>query len=207
MKNLVIVVTAVLIAISSCSTGRSVKPIEFKNRLLIAVADFQNITKDPEYDELLEPFNGNFIFALQKTQCFRLVERKRLQDLLKEHQLNMTGLTDFSKSQEIGKLLGVDAILMGNLVAVNHRSEVSKAGIAKMETEYINVILDARIVSIKTGEILASAKSESSFKNTFKSLGDLKTGEKADKRLLVKQVIDKAADEISRELAVQISNM
>ena len=204
MKKFIILVLLSSAINLACSSGQKTGSIPFKDRLLVAVTDFQNLSGDKQYTSLLEPFNGNFIVALQKTQCFRLIERKRLNSLLNEHKLKMSGLIDPGKSAEIGKLLGIDAVLVGNLTSVNYNSDTKKAGIAKTETEYIDVTVDARIVLIQTGEILASAKSHSYFENTFRSIGKVTTGEKADLKLFVKQAIDTAADEIAEDLANQI---
>ncbi|MBN2041700.1 MAG: hypothetical protein JW864_16810 [Spirochaetes bacterium] len=206
MNKITLIFFPLLLLSISCSSGNNAKTIPLKDRLLIAVTEFQNLTGDRQYNSLLDPFNGNFVFALQKTQCFRLIERKRLNALLREHKLKMSGLVDPEKSAEIGKLLGIDAVLVGNLAAVNYTSDKSKAGIAETVTEYIEIIINARIVSVQTGEILASGKSLSSFENTFRSIGKVTTGEKADLKLFVKQAMDKAADEIAQELANQVRN-
>lgn len=115
----------------------------------------------------MESLSGNLIFELKATQSFRLIERQRLQSLLKEVYFFMTGLIDPMKTREIGKLLGVDAILFVNLSSVNYLSKKSSSGFAKSETETIEVSMDARFVKVETGEILSASRIVTQYTNIY----------------------------------------
>ncbi len=50
---------------------------------------------------------------------FQLVERKKLEDLLKEHQLNLTGMVDTTDAIKAGKLIGARILIFGRAFAVD----------------------------------------------------------------------------------------
>ena len=89
----------------------------------VAVVDFQ----DPS-SRNLGPAIGNVLVSQLATQGFyQLVERDRIQEVMKEHAFNLTGAIDPTTVKELGGLLGVDAIISGEIlsydVETTHRYE------------------------------------------------------------------------------------
>jgi curli biogenesis system outer membrane secretion channel CsgG len=199
-----------LIFLTSCGSSsvavKQITPVSFEKRIMIAVGDIQNHTDNRKYDSFMESLSGNLIYELQTTQCFRLIERQRLQSLLKEVNLSMTGLVDPTKTREVGRLLGVDAILFVNLASVNYSSKKSSTGFAKSETETIEVSMDARLVKVETGEILSASRSVTPYKNMFSSFAMMKNGEKADVDSAVVKCIDESVKTLVNDIAWQVSN-
>ncbi|MBI2361927.1 MAG: hypothetical protein HYV15_00870 [Elusimicrobia bacterium] len=72
---------------------------------------------------------------------FILVERTSLQQILSEHRLAATGAVDARKAQEIGRLLGADALVVGTVVGVGRSLE-----------------LEARVVDVASGKVLAASQ-------------------------------------------------
>lgn len=70
-----------------------------------------------------------------------LVEREQLNRVIEELALGQTGIIDESQSVEVGKVLGVDALILGS---------VSDAG-----AQYR---VNAKVVSVSTGEVAATAQ-------------------------------------------------
>jgi TolB-like protein len=104
--------------------------------LRVAVTDFpdlQGITSDlGRY--IAERLTTRLSAQVQK---FRVVERRRLTQVLGELGFTMSGLVDPNKAKQLGKMLGVEAIVVGT---------VSDLG---------NVVdVDARIIEIETNNIL-----------------------------------------------------
>jgi curli biogenesis system outer membrane secretion channel CsgG len=193
-----------ILFITGCSS--TIKPIPYKNRYLVAVGDIQNQTGDTNYDPILEPLTGNFISELQKTDCFRLVERQRLKSMLDEHKLGMSGLTDPGRSKEVGKLLGVDAILFISLSSVNYQNQLNKVGQGiENGNETINVNTDARLVAAETGEIYASTSHSEKVNNTYSRVGSIKNGEKIDMKLAVQKAFEQSAEIMARDISSQVS--
>jgi len=210
MKRLFyVLLIAGLIATTGCISGTShtIKPISYEKRLLVAVADLQNRTGNPEYDSLMvEGLTGSLIHELNETECFRVVERQRLLAMLEELKLGMTGLLDPKKTKEAGRMLGVDAIFFVNLASVRYNLDVTSAFLAKTETEKIVVTLDARLVAVETGEILATAKSSTRhWKAIATALGFVTTGQKSDQKSVVQDTMESSLKELATEIAWQLS--
>ncbi|MCD4692865.1 MAG: CsgG/HfaB family protein, partial [Calditrichales bacterium] len=104
----------------------------------IAVIEFSNlqgtVTKFGRY--LAE----ELITRLYLSNKFEVIERQLLNKVLQEHQLNLSGLIDVSSAQELGRLLGVDAIASGSVT-----------DLGKM------VKVNARLISTETGKIFSVA--------------------------------------------------
>jgi curli biogenesis system outer membrane secretion channel CsgG len=90
---------------------------------------------------------------------FTVVERKKLQEILDELKLELTGSIKTSDINKIGKILEIDIIVFGNL---QYRRDNGRTSVSQT----------IRFVDIKTGEVLISADATSSNPdNITKKLG------------------------------------
>ena len=116
-----------------------------------------------------------------RTDIYTIVERSRLDEVLKEQNLGTRGIVDESQAANLGKVLGVDAIIIGT---VNPNSDDSNT---KEERRYkkngqwysyyedcttrkVNVDSRMRIISVNTGQIMGTK--EASYKAEDKQCGD-----------------------------------
>jgi len=83
-------------------------------RMGIAVLPFENKGASRDLGEIVF---DKMITALFNLSRFKVIERDQLERILQEQQLGMTGVIDASTAAEIGKGIGVDAILMGSVAA------------------------------------------------------------------------------------------
>lgn len=204
MNRTILIALSALALLCSCSrkAAKADEVLPFEKRLLVAVADIHNKSGIRDYNGLMEGATGNLIYELHKTQCFRLVERERLKNLLEENKLGMTGLTDPKNTKQIGKILGVDAILFVNLSSVAYYKDNQNILIEQSEIHNYEVTLDSRIVRVETGEIVAAAKQTIPVwyrQNT----GLVTSGGKAEPKELVKLGLDEAVQYLAKELAAQ----
>jgi curli biogenesis system outer membrane secretion channel CsgG len=114
-----------------------------------------------------------------------VVERSRLEALVREHRLSVSGATDARSVAEIGRLLGVDALFFGSVtqfepprsyvvytgtaaVIVGGAQELGRTrsfvegrpignGAARILTSAARVGLTARLVDVDTGSVVWSA--------------------------------------------------
>jgi hypothetical protein len=82
--------------------------------------------------------------AFSQNKKIKLVERALLNKVLEEKKIEMSGAFDEKTITELGKMLGVEAVLTGTLIDVNDT-----------DTE-----INARIINVETGEIMALGKAE-----------------------------------------------
>lgn len=153
----VLIFSLVLLALHSvCFAGLHDYPriavLEFSNDSMVSdftVNDTKSVT-----DRMVE--------ALVDCDRFNVMERRQLQALANEHHLNMTGLIDPSSAAQVGKMLGVQYIVIGNIAAIsNKESEVgytnSTYGSAGNQQHQVFASVTARFVEIETGRIVLAA--------------------------------------------------
>lgn len=109
---------------------------------------------------------------LSNTEAFTILERSKMKEILKEHALQLSGITSDSKAIETGKLLNVENLIVGS---------VSKL----KEMYYINV----RVVDIAKGEVLIGETIE--FNSIDSSLSDII-------KVLAKRVVKKTISRFSK---------
>ncbi len=131
--------------------------------------------------DLIEDYRG----AVEKriymhkvpTNVFSIIERNQIDVILKEQGLSVSGAIDESQAADIGKLLGVDAMILGNLSysfedETYTRTSEKKDG-TKETTYYrkreLNASAGMKIVSVQTGEIVGTANFTNSQSDTESS--------------------------------------
>src|SRR6185436_6969850 len=105
---------------------------------------------------------------LVRNGTYTVIERQALDKILSEQNFQTSGRADPSTAAQLGKLLGVDAVIIGAITQFGRDDKsigigaapkigpVKIGGIGKKESK-ATVALDARIIDVQTGEILAVA--------------------------------------------------
>lgn len=122
-------------------------------RMGLAVLPFQTKGLGTEMGEInvVEQMMTTF-FNLNR---FKLFERSQLEKILEEQKLGMSGVLDASTAAEIGKGIGVDAIVLGT---------VTRSG--------SNIAIDARLIDTETAEII-TAQDEISARTSIQDLKEM----------------------------------
>ena len=107
---------------------------------------------------------------LVKDGSYTLIERKAIEKVLAEQNFSNSDRADPNSAAKIGKLLGVDAILVGSITQFGNETKKTNVGggggnwigggfggIGHSNSK-ANVGISARLVNIDTGEILAVAE-------------------------------------------------
>jgi curli biogenesis system outer membrane secretion channel CsgG len=117
---------------------------------------------------------------LVKDGSYSVIERKALDKILKEQNFSNSDRADPNSAAKIGKLLGVDAIIVGSITQFGNETKNTNiggggggfggfglGGVGHKKSKAI-VAVTARLVDIDTGEILgvAEGKGESSREST-----------------------------------------
>jgi curli biogenesis system outer membrane secretion channel CsgG len=102
---------------------------------------------------------------LAKADQYIIIERSRIEAVLSEQNLGQTGRLEASTAAQIGRILGVDAVLVGSVTkffvedgsqAVSVGSFFGLGGGQRKQTATVQ--LAARLVNTATGEILTTAE-------------------------------------------------
>lgn len=181
-----------------------VKEYPYEQRFVIAVVDFQNASGDPENDAYVNGIASGIIQELLTYGRFRIVERERLQQVLDELDLAQTGLIDARSRKKVGHLLGVDALLVGDLKAVSHEEDRQGVGImAYTQTRKSEIVINARLIAVETGEILASSENSAFFRQGRSSAFGIKSGSFQSDDSAVQTAMNVALKQLANDLAAR----
>ena len=122
------------------------------------------------------------VTSLVKNGTYSVIERKALDRILAEQNFSNSDRANPTSAAKLGKLLGVDAIILGSVTQFGNETKDTKVGGGgggfggfglggfKSKKSKAIVAIDARIVNIDTGEILAVATGKGESKRESTSL-------------------------------------
>jgi outer membrane protein OmpA-like peptidoglycan-associated protein/curli biogenesis system outer membrane secretion channel CsgG len=120
---------------------------------------------------------------LVKDGTFSVIERAELNKVLAEQNLSNSNRADPASAARIGKILGVDYIIVGTITEFGNETDKQKVGGGGYNIHGFglgnvghsgskaNVAIDARIINIDTAEILAAAEGKGQSSRSSLSLG------------------------------------
>ena len=130
----------------------------------VAISYFDNTSGTKEYDPLSKGLADMLITDLSNVKSLKIVEREKLESLLKEIELGDGKFIDPNTAQKLGKGLGAGYMLTGSFLIMGETMRI-----------------DARLVDVGTGEV-SMAEEITGEKNTFFEL------EKVLKEKLIKSM-------------------
>jgi len=126
----------------------------------IAVLPFKNVSGNSGC-KIEYAVTEMLITELAKNKNFRIVERQRLEDILKESKFQMSGLSDTNNAIKFGKLTGAKYLIAGNITLCS--SEESQSSfIVNFGQKKANVELVVRIIDLETGIATGGAEGKGS---------------------------------------------
>jgi TolB-like protein len=148
---LAIPLLAGMICLAAAPLGAQAEP-----KLSISVLYFDNTTGNEDLDWLSEGLADMTATDLAASPRAVLVERERLEKVLREQELAYSGMADPSTAPELGRILNAGILVYGSFIA---------SGSA--------LRLDAKAVSSETGAILAAAQATAEASEVFKAQAEL----------------------------------
>lgn len=118
----------------------------------IAISYFDNTSGDVKYNSLSKGIADMLITDLSKVKGVNIVEREKLEKLIKEIKLEQSKYFDPATAQKLGKGLGAQNILTGSFYLIDNTLRI-----------------DARLIDVQTGGIIL-AEQVTGNKNNFFSL-------------------------------------
>ena len=95
----------------------------------VAVFYFLSLSEDPQWRPLQKGIAEMIITDLSQVEELKVIERLRLNRLIEEMNLSMTGLMDESTGPRLGKLLGARSIVKGSYLITSTMQTTLDAGI------------------------------------------------------------------------------
>ncbi len=156
-------------------------------RLSIAVLPFQTQGQSQSLSNV--DVLDKLITAFVNLNRFKVIERAQLEKILQEQSLAASGIIDASTAAEIGKGIGVDAVVVGSITYSNS-----------------SISIDARLIDTETAAII-SAQDAFTYTYSLQGLSKLvKTvAEKMGKDIPLRQgvVIKTSGDQITVDIGAQ----
>ncbi len=126
-----------------------------------------------------------------KTDFYDVIERDQLERIMKEQRLSLSGALDESSAAEVGKLLGLDVMIMGN-VSYTHNDEYTNSTGSRCLKRTVSALGTIKIISVETAKIEGTRNAEASIKKTA-----------CDDNISGMPSVDQLADEVLKDLAHQ----
>jgi curli biogenesis system outer membrane secretion channel CsgG len=172
MKNLLLalfIVWPTLAVLAQKTTAEKVETncnTPYAERPIVAVANFYNEAPNRS-SNIGGGLSDMLTNALVESNCFRVVERKRINELMAEQSLGQSGAVDEASAASIGKLTGAQVTIIG---VVTEFTENEAGGITGLGVRGVGVVgvgmnqahvgLTIRLINSNTGEIIASKSVE-----------------------------------------------
>lgn len=196
------------------STNRRSQPTQ---KIRIAVLDFDySSVSNPSFLSFL-PGGGRgvsdiLVTRLVKTGAYSVIERSQLEAILKEQDLGASGRVDASTAAEIGRILGVQAVIIGSITQFDLERESSGGGaigigVSSSDTEAF-VKLSARVVNTTTSEIIMVAEGNGTAEQSDESVSIFGIGggsSTSNEGKLFTQATEQAIDQVVSELSANTS--
>lgn len=194
-----------------------------KSKLRVAVLDFDygstgvslNIFSALSSDSAAKGVSNLIAYKLVESGNYTVLERSQVQKILSEQDLGQAGRLDAGTAAKIGKVLGVDAVLVGSITRFNVEQKKSGFnfgglfGSGSKRTKAI-VKLNGRLVSAQTGEILAvgEGSGEASQKDSSTQVFGIGGGSETDNvDTLLSDAADKAVVQMLSQLTGSMNSL
>ena len=105
--------------------------------IVIAILPFQNNSPDKTLDSVGITLSDLISAKMSTKKKFKMVERTRIEELMKEMKLSQSGMIDQGTAMQIGKMVGANVMGFGSYTVLGK-----------------NVMLTLRLVKVETGEVV-----------------------------------------------------
>lgn len=143
------------------------------------------------------------IYQLSNCGWFDLIDYEQLSTIAKMHAINMSGMVDQGTAVQMGKVLGAQFMVIGNVTGLTTKENVAgvKAHNAKVGNaqHVVNANVAVRIVDIETGRIVAAGIGKGSSTSTMTEIGFTKyRNRKVETENIYNSVANHVVDEYSK---------
>ena len=139
----------------------------------IGVVDFENKSAYAQA-RLGTAASDILVTELAKTEKFVVVERDKLHKIMDEQKLQASGAVDSRTAVQVGRILGLNAIVTGAVSEFGVKTEGSEYLLVQSKRQTAEATVDIRIVDAETGQVLYADSGKgkaSSGKGSVRGLG------------------------------------
>jgi len=143
-----------------CLTALTCATLAAQDKKRMGVATFE----DSARSGLADSMTNWLVSELMRNRNYELIERTSLGKVMQEQGLGMTGVLDQSNVAQVGKLAGLDYIVLGDVTEAKAGTTTvrnSKTGKETHSTKF-SVTANVKVVEVETGKIVLSENGEAS---------------------------------------------
>ncbi|MEW6041699.1 MAG: CsgG/HfaB family protein, partial [Elusimicrobiota bacterium] len=122
-------------------------------RRRIGVVEFENKTSYGQR-RLGTGASDVLVTELVKSDKFIVVEREKMQKLIDEQKLGTTGIVDAATAAKIGRILGLNAVVIGAVSQFGVKTGGSDYLLTQSKRQTAECTVDVRVVDVETAQIL-----------------------------------------------------
>jgi len=126
-----------------------------------------------------------------KTDFYDVIERDQLEKIIKEQRLSLSGALDEASAAEVGKLLGLDVMILGN-VSYTDNEERSNTSTSRCVKRTVTAKGTIKIISVEAAKIEKTKNTEAKVKESA-----------CDDNIAGMPTVDQMADVALQDLASQ----
>ncbi|MBO3461122.1 MAG: CsgG/HfaB family protein [Aetokthonos hydrillicola CCALA 1050] len=192
-----------------------------KDKPRIAVLDFEYSSVADNVKWMLDSntigVSEILVNKLVKSGNFQVIERSQLEQVLKEQNLGASGRVDANSAAKIGRVLGVDAVVIGSITGFNIEENNGGLGIPLFGGGKIgggrktaHVKLNVRLVNTNTAEILLTAEGNGKSSNGDGSIEirgyNVDKNSSKEAKLMTNAVVD-AVNQVSEQISTNSTKL
>ncbi len=211
-KSLLVFCLIMMVCIPSQAAG---------NKVRIAVLDFSTDALQSNWSfswrasKLATAAADDLTTELAMTRQFSVIERQKLNLVLKEQQLGMSGAVDPSTAANVGRILGVQLIVVGSVEEFGVSGwggSVPRIGKLKGlvgfggKMQSGKCVVNARLIDTTTAEIVGAYEAEGSKKFGKADFAGVNFGKDYDSGIVTK-VMSKAIEKLVQEISADAANI
>lgn len=167
----------------------------------VAVMDFENKTQHNGW-HIGRGAADMLATALVKNDHFTVLEREKVEALLKEQDFGAGGRVDPTTAAKIGKVIGVEYIVTGAVTEFGYsESDLAKENEFALGKKGYHASVDVRMINVNTSEIVfADSGTHSKASLSFKFMG-FGGGEKANEKHAT-EAMRAAIDDVAKKMKI-----
>jgi curli biogenesis system outer membrane secretion channel CsgG len=173
-------------------------------KIPIVVMDFE--TRVPGHDwRVGQGASDMLITALVKTKKYKVYERDRLNAIMKEQKLQMSGAVDMSTAVQIGKLVGAKYIVTGAVTEFGvAKTGAQGGGYFSVGKHHYRATVDLRAVNVQTGEIVFADTGSGALRSRAVSVLGFGGGESYDEKKATESM-RMAIDDVMSRIYIELN--
>ncbi|MCX5786698.1 MAG: hypothetical protein NTX59_13535 [Elusimicrobia bacterium] len=146
------------------------------------------------------------ITELVKSGKFIVVERDKMNKIMEEQKLQAQGTIDAQTAVQLGKIMGLEAIIVGSVSQFGVKTEGSDYLITQSKQQVADVTVDIRLIDTQSGQVLMADSGKGQAKSKKKSFLGMGTKGGYDEtlegealRASIAQFVDNIASQLNKK--------